>query len=496
MPQPVPSGLVHRLLADAAADCPHAIAVQDARGAWTYRQVAELADLIARRLAGLGHGERVVAMLPNRREAVPLWFGCARAGAILVPVHPGTKSYRLSAILGDAEPALVLVEDDQVATVRALTSARVLGLTEFWRELDAEHGELPAEPAPGDVVTLIYTTGSTGTAKAVVCPHAPTVFAARAISGVLGYRPEDVVYCAVPLAFDYGLYQILLATIARAELVLAPGEDSLRLLRGVRATGATVVPLVPSLARTLIALAVRTPGPSAVRLFTNTGETLPPAVTGQLRTHFPGARVALMFGTTECKRISVQEPDADLTKPGALGKPLPGTEVTIVDAGGAALPAGQTGEIVVAGRHVMAGYWRAPELTSVTFRPDGPGGALRLHTGDHGWLDEDGQLYFAGRRDSLFKRRGVRTSTAEIEAAALDVPGVTAAVVLAPDDDRDLTICAVTGLGPDEVLSALAERLESEKVPSVCQVLADLPLTPNGKAARRQVARQIAVEER
>jgi acyl-CoA synthetase (AMP-forming)/AMP-acid ligase II len=235
----------------------------------------------------------------------------------------------------------------------------------------------------------------------------------------------------------------------------------------------------------LTTLAERDPCPSDVRLFTNTGAALAPATIDALRSRFPGAQVARMFGTTECKRISIMPLESERERPTSVGLPLPGTDVVILDDAARPRPSGQTGEIVVGGPHVMAGYWRAPAITARTFRRDDPAGRVWLHTGDYGHLDEDGYLYFEGRRDDMFKHKGARVSTLEIEAAAMDIPGVRGAVAMPPADGHGLEIRVATELPPHTVLRELAARLESAKVPSVCHVVAEIPLTLNGKNERR-----------
>jgi acyl-CoA synthetase (AMP-forming)/AMP-acid ligase II len=142
----------------------------------------------------------------------------------------------------------------------------------------------------------------------------------------------------------------------------------------------------------------------------------------------------------------------------------------------------------------MSGYWRAPELTAGNFRRDDATGATRLHTGDYGWLDADGFLYFSGRRDDVFKRKGTRMSTIEIEAAAMNVPGVHAAAVVPPAAGHDLAICVETDLAPHAVLRELAQRLEPAKVPAICRVVEELPLNTNGKHSGPELVR--LVEER
>jgi acyl-coenzyme A synthetase/AMP-(fatty) acid ligase len=197
-------------------------------------------------------------------------------------------------------------------------------------------------------------------------------------------------------------------------------------------------------------------------------------------------RVVRQFGQTECKRISIMPPEQDSDRPDSVGRPLPGTRVLILDAEGQPLPVGQTGEIVVTGPHVMPGYWRAPELTARTFRRD-EHGSLRLHTGDYGRLDEDGYLYFEGRRDDMFKRKGIRMSTIEIESAAMDIPGVRAAAAVPPTGKHDLALFVDSDLRPHTILRELANRLEPAKVPAICHVVTDFPLTLHGKNERKQL---------
>jgi acyl-CoA synthetase (AMP-forming)/AMP-acid ligase II len=335
-----------------------------------------------------------------------------------------------------------------------------------------------------DPALLLYTSGTTATPKAVVCPHAAVRFVTGAIAAVLGYRDDDVVFCRLPLSFDYGLYQVFLGAHAGAEVVLAANTSNAGLLAAVRGSGATVVPVVPSLATMLVTLAARDRRPASVRLFTNTGAALAPAATARLRAAFPGAAVALMYGITECKRVTVQPPDEDLVRPGTVGPALPGTEVLVLDEAGEPVPALAVGEIVVRGGHVMAGYWRAPELTARTYRRCPRTGEVRLHTGDYGFLDADGYLTFVGRRDEIFKRNGVRASTVEIEAAAADIPGVDSAALLPPDDRRDMVLFVAGDRPPAAVLRELSARLEAAKVPSDCRPVAAIPLTANGKPDR------------
>ncbi|KAB7834288.1 class I adenylate-forming enzyme family protein [Streptomyces mobaraensis] len=486
---------VYDLLTRAAGEHPDRPAVRDAAGRWSYAQLAAHSRRTAAWLAGrgVGHGDRVMVRLASGREYLALLYGTLALGAVLVPVNPAMRDFQLRGVIEDAEPALVVTDPAHTDAVRALTGRPVLGLDEAWAEIAEQ------EPAPvtttaisRDVALLMYTSGTTSRPKAVVSEHAQVLAATRAVAARLRYRADDVVYCRLPLSFDYGLYQVFLAALAGAEIVV-PGEvPDVMLLRGIRETAATVVPLVPSLSEMLVRLAARDPEPTSVRLFTNTGAALPPPSVAALRAAFPGASVSLMYGITECKRVSILEPDEDLDRPGSVGRPLPDTEVLVVDDGGRPLPPGETGEFVVRGPHVMSGYWRAPEQTARRFRRCERTGEVRLFTGDYGHRDAEGHLYFSGRRDDIFKRLGMRVSTLEVEAAALDVPGVREAVALAPDGSRDLTLFVVGGPEPAEVRRELRARLEAAKVPAAVLTVPAIPLTGNGKPDRKALAAGLA----
>jgi acyl-CoA synthetase (AMP-forming)/AMP-acid ligase II len=493
------TGRLHGLLDDAAHRRPEAVAVRDERGVWTYAELAAHSHRVAAwmRGRGVGRGDRVLLRTASRREQIAVLFGASRAGAIIVPVHRDTKQFMLRDLIADAEPALAILHDDDQDGWSALDGRPGTEVTRLWSELgDPAAGDHGVEVGiAADPCLMIYTSGSTSRPKAVVSNHAQVVFAATAIAARLGYRPDDVIFVRLPLSFDYGLYQVFLAMLSTAALVFNDSSPDFTLARQIRDCGATIIPVVPSIAAVLVTLAGRrraTDGagpPDRVRLFTNTGAALNPQLVAGLRAAYPAASVCLMFGITECKRVSVLEPDGDLTRPGSVGTALPGTEVLILDESGALLPPGAVGEIVVRGPHVMTGYWQAPELTAARFRADPRTGERRLHTGDYGHLDEDGHLYFSGRRDDIVKRRGMRVSITEIEAAVAAVPGVReCAVVHRPEGDR--LVAWVTGpVEPDDLIRHLATWLDAARLPDACRVLDELPLTPNGKIDRKALLR-------
>ncbi|MER7129008.1 class I adenylate-forming enzyme family protein [Streptosporangium saharense] len=471
------------LLAAAAHDHAPAATLGGTTITWAdlHRDALRHASLLSS--LGVQRGDRVAIQLRPSLDVLPLIFGCARVGAPFVILHDQVHGPALDHVLGDAAPALFVGDDPS-----ALTRARAAGVPvlEPDRLTGAAPGELGPEPLAVDPVCLIYTSGSTGLPKAVVSTHGQMVFAARAIQECLAYREDDVVFLCLPLSFDYGLYQVFLALLARAKVHLAePSQIGPMLVRGLREAGATVLPAVPSLAQGLARLLRRSEsGLPSLRLLTNTGAAMPDGALAALRDALPALRVHLMFGLTECKRATIMPVDEDLRRPGACGFALPGTEVFTVDDDGQRLPPGEIGEITVRGPNVMAGYWRRPELTAARF-PRADDLFPELRTGDYGRVDADGFLYFSGRRDDQYKANGFRVSAAEVEAACQRVSGVVAAAVLPPGGDRAKPVLFYVGdLTPDQVVKQLREEIEPYKAPDWCVAVAALPLNRNGKVDR------------
>jgi acyl-CoA synthetase (AMP-forming)/AMP-acid ligase II len=490
----MPFPCTHDLLDDAAARYPDRPAVSSGSEVLSYAAVRTVSLRLASYLirCGVGRGDRVVIALPPGVLLPPLLYACSRIGAVFVVIGDHSPAPVCAHVLADCAPVLILTDAAGLRNQAGRTGLPRRGLADLrTAAADPSPPEPPGRPVSADPVCFIYTSGSTALPKAVVSTQLQVTFAVHAIQDQLGYEPGDKVYCALPLSFDYGLYQVFLSTLAGAELYLAPGEAGGQgLLADLRSSQASVLPAVPPLARNLALLLTR-PGavPPALRLLTNTGAAMPATVLADLRRRLPGLRVQLMYGLTECKRATIMAADEDLRRPGSCGRALPGTDVFTVDAAGVRLLAGETGEIVVRGPNVMAGYWRRPDLTAQRFRR-ADGLFPELHTGDYGWLDEDGYLYFAGRRDDLYKERGYRVSATEIEAAAHRVPGVRVAVVLPPlTAGEGATLLVESNLSGPEVLSRLRDELDESKVPSRCVIVPKVPINGHGKVDRGALVR-------
>lgn len=488
---PAEPTLLHDVLDAAARTWPDRPAVTAGGTTLTYRDLADASRRIALWLnkADVHCGMRIVVVTPSCLLQPVLLYAASRIGAAISLLHEQTNERALERVLADCTPAL-LVSDDLAgpAYARGIPVVSAAELGEHVLAAGVPNFPDGWRPLPVDPLFLIYTSGTTAGPKAVVSTHQQVVFAVRAIQSVLCYREFDIVYCPLPMSFDYGMYQLFLGAASGAHVWLGrPAEVGPGLLSDLDSAKATVLPAVPAVAEALARLVRRRPDAAPpLRLLTNTGAAMPAPVLATLREAIPGLRVQLMFGLTECKRATIAPPDADLERPGTSGLALPGTEVFAVDEAGCRLGPGETGEITVRGPNVMAGYWGEPGLTARRFfRRDGLFPELR--TGDHGWLDEDGHLYFVGRHDDLYKERGFRVSATEVEAAAQRLAGVSSAAVQPPAADRPAVLVAVSDQAPEEILAGMREEIEEFKIPGRCLVVDRLPLTGNGKVDRKAV---------
>lgn len=493
--------------AAAAAPTKEALVVDGGARRMTFAELRVSANALAARLHALGieRGERVALLLPNGAEAAIAIYGTLRAGAAVVPLNPTIKADKLAYVLRDCAAAAV-VTDAALEPVARAACAQSPSVRHVLTELPGDRGALPASPISVDLAAIVYTSGSTGRPKGVTLTHANMTFAAGAIVAYLEMGADDRVLCVVPLSFDYGLYQLLMCVRVGATLILEKGfafpGRVLDLLDRERVTG---FPGVPTIFQVLTAAGGGDPvvhDLPHLRFITNTAAALAPATIDALRAAFPDAQVYSMYGLTECKRVAWLPPAQLDTRPDSVGIPIPGTEAWIEDDDGRRVAPGEVGELVVRGAHVMQGYWNDPQATAERLRPGRWPWERVLATGDLFRTDEEGFLYFVGRRDDIIKSRGEKVAPREVEAVLHALDGVrTAAVVGAPDRLLGEAIVAYVvphegaELRPAALRRVCAERLEDYMVPARVELRDTLPTTPNGKIDRRALAEQAAFAE-
>lgn len=447
---------------------------------------------------GVRPGDRVLIVSENRIELPLLILAASRAGAVFSVLSPQIPPLAFERIVRQCEPSLILLSEARGDLLSEAGQVRTLVIERDDEALCSNPQAALPERAGGDALAfLVFTSGSTGTPRGVMLSHANVDFVTRAIMARLCYREDDRIGVFLPLAFDYGLYQVFYAMMTGAALFVGrPEMAGPELPRLLARHEITVLPGVPSLFAGLIKMQSWRPVElPKLRLLSNTGDHLPVTHVRQLQKLFPDARVFPMYGLTECKRVSILMPEELDAHEGSVGRALDGTEVWAESPEGDRLTPGLVGELMVKGPHVGLGYWRAPEETAKRYRflPDG---TRVLVTGDFGSVDAGGFIHFQARSDFMIKHKGHRLSPVEVEEAACSLAQVSAAGCI-KDEARD-KLClfvSLSGGRPDDavILSGLAGLLEAAKVPDRLIVLPELPRTPNQKVDRK--ALRVLLEE-
>ncbi len=498
---PVPARLVHSvtdLLDDQVRRRPHGVAMEDGKRAVTYAELRDLATGQAAALAdaGVARGDRVAVAVPRGIDALAVFLGVQLLGAVSIFVSDFSKPAQIVHILRDSGARAFVTDAPQRAPADRPEDVVVLA-----------PGGRGVPPRPTGTVTgrdlaaLFYTSGSTGMPKGVMFTRENLVRGAEIVGAYLELGPADRVLSVLPWSFDYGFNQVLSTMSAGGTVVVAPSShapDICRLLADRHITGLAGVPPLWEVLVGRFSPFLRQQLPE-LRYVTNSGGVLRPGTLAAIRKAHPDTRVFLMYGLTEAFRSTYLPPELIDQCPDSMGREIPGTEILVLDATGRPCGPGEVGELVHRGPTVAAGYWNAPEATSRVFRPhpNAPPGAVGetvVYSGDFVRRGEDGLLYYVGRRDELFKRRGMRVNPTEIESFLLGTGLVTHAVVFAaPADGPDPDVVAVvvlpedSGAGPAELAAACREGLPAFQRPSRVVVRTELPRTTSGKIDRTAV---------
>ena len=506
--------LVHEFLEESGRRLPEKVCLVHRGTRLTYADVETRANRLAQALKtqGIARGDRVGIFLDNSAEAVVAIFAALKAGAAFVPINPTAKRNKLEYLIGNCRPAALVTHGGKLSTVLPACRGRVPliiavdpppgtpDVIDFAALVD--HG--PAAPPESAVIDLdlaavIYTSSSTGPAKGVMLSHLNMVAAADSITTYLGSREDDVILDILPISFDYGLYQVLMAFRMGATVILGKPlvfvNEALDLIESERVTGFPGVPTIFSLLLGMKDLQRR--DFSSLRYITNTAAALPVPHIRQLREIFPNVKLFSMYGLTECKRVSFLPPELIDQKPDSVGRAMPNEETSIVDEAGDRVATQQVGELVVRGSNVMLGYWELPEESAACLRPGRYPGERVLYTGDLFRMDEEGDLYFVGRKDDIIKSRGEKVSPREVESVIHGLGGVReVAVVGVPDPVLGEAVKAFvvledgSKLTVEEILRYCAANLENVLMPKSVEIGASFPITPTGKVDKLELKRR------
>ena len=516
-----PALLLHELALNRAERAPAATALLDGDTRLDYGALATEIRRTAAALRALGvaPGERIAVHSPKRSEAVIAFFAASLAGAVLVPLHPTLKPAQIRHILADCAATILVTTAAGLAAFREAPADSVRhvivmgdeagvadssGLSVLtWQQLPAGPTVMPSR-IDTDVAAILYTSGSTGRPKGVVLTHRNLLAGAASVNAYLEHTSDDVLLAVLPFSFDAGFSQLTTAFASGACVALTNylvPADVLRALESYPVTGLAGVP-------SLWAPLSRLPWPDAVttrlRYVTNTGGPMPGTTLGRLRALLPHTRIFLMYGLTEAFRSTYLPPEQLDHRPLSIGKAIPNTDVRVLNDAGAECAPGEHGELVHRGSLVAQGYWNDPERTARRFRPlpatDGrtvP--EMAVWSGDTVYRDDEGFLYFVGRRDDMIKSSGFRISPAEVEEAAYGAAAVTecAAVGVAHAELGQAVVLVCTAAPADAeaeeaILAACRRSLPGYMVPRAIVFRDSLPRTTTRKIDRRALADSLA----
>ncbi|MBK3580722.1 AMP-binding protein [Streptomyces sp. MBT65] len=458
----------------------------------TYAETRTAAATMAGALAerGCGPGDRVAVMAGNRIEFVDLFLGCAWLGAVLIPLNTGLRGEGLRQVLRAAEPQFPLVDEESAARVVA---AGFQG--ELWvvggGNVPAP-GMTPAVPAaqmrPDDTAFVLFTSGTTGVARGVRCPHAQTVWWGRNVSDSLRLTADDVLYTCLPLFHTNALNTLAHAMAVGASCVIDERFSASRYWERVAGAGATVVYLLGAMVPMLLA---QPPGPGdrAHRARRGLSPATPGSTWEPFRARF-GVTLVDGFGSTETNLVIGSTPEEQ--RPGYVGTVRDGFSARVVDELLMPVADGVAGELVVRSAREFAfctGYLGEPEPAPTAWR----------RTGDRVVREPDGWFRFVDRIKDVIRRRGENVSSQEVESVVRAHPAVAdAAAFPVPSELAEDEVMVAVGAAPGQVLDLrelvrhCADELPPFAVPRYLDSVPELPLTETGKV-RKAVLRERGV---
>ncbi|MBC8184865.1 AMP-binding protein [candidate division KSB1 bacterium] len=482
----------------------------------TYQEINKYANQLANALidSGIERGDRVAIYMPNSVEVVISIFAVLKAGGVFIVINHSTKTDKLKYILNNSGAKAFVcssfVNNILFSSKKTLPLKMVISNdTSLGKKHEIEHftfkhvfDNYPATQPDNqnidvDLAALIYTSGSTGLPKGVMMTHSNIISAATSITQYLENTCDDIIINTLPLSFDYGLYQMLMAFKMGATLILEHSFSyPFAIIDKILKEKVTGFPIVPTMAVLLLQLeSLKDFDFSHLRYISNTAAHLPSIHIKKLREIFPKTKIYCMYGLTECKRVSYLPPDQIDVRPNSVGKGMPNEEVYLVNEKGERIGAGEVGELVVRGSNVMKGYWGLPKETDEMLKPGLFPGEKALYTGDLFKMDEEGYLYFISRKDDIIKTKGEKVSPKEVENVIYKMGGISEVAVIGTDDEilgQAIKAFVVSSNGrafsEKEIKKYCSKNLEDFMVPSMVEFRSSLPKTTSGKIKKAELS--------
>jgi len=493
---PAESRTLPALLERAAEREPARVLARDEQRSLT---CAEALELVARRAAtlvdaGVGFGDRVAVLSENRLDVIELWLACAWLGAVIVPLNTALRGPQLEHVFADAEPTVLALESQLVERLDYVGNAPA----QKW--ILGQDVPPPGEPVdrtvigPGDPAVILYTSGTTGPSKGVLCPQAQWYWWAVKTGGILGVRSGDVLYTNLPLFHTNALNTFVQALVYDATFFIGPRFSASRFWPRIVDAEATVTYLLGTMVHIL---AKRDADPDELRhrVRIALAPATPAALYEPVRERF-GIELVDGWGSTETNVVLSTAVDG--APAGSMGGITPGFDARVVDENDEEVSPGTPGELVVRSDDPFAfslGYNRLPAATVEAWRN------LWFHTGDRVVRDVDGWFWFVDRLKDSIRRRGENISSYEVEAVLTAHPDVAAAAVVpvpAVEGEDEVLAFVVPRSGaqpsPEELMGFCEPRLAYFAIPRYVEFLDELPLTPNGKVEKYRLRERGVVD--
>lgn len=466
----------------------------------TYTELQERVNKFASFIShkGLKKGDRVAIYLPRSIDAVVALFATWLNGCVGVIINDVLKKQQVNYIIDHSGASLIISNEKMLSSIEPISLKKEAIARIDQTSTNPVNASFP-KVIGSDVALIIYTSGSTGMPKGVILSHTNLISGAYIISDYLKLNQNDIILSLLPFSFDYGLNQLLTAVLVGGTLVIQNSvfpADICKTLLTENITGMAGVPLLWQQLAHERSPFIKKQFPS-LRYITNSGGRMPESLTRLFRKCHPHVQIYLMYGLTEAFRSTYLPPSEVDVRPTSMGRAIPNVEILLLNDKREKCKPGEVGEVVHRGACVALGYWRDEKNTAERFGylafPE-HGGVYKervVFSGDYAKMDEEGYLYYVGRKDQMIKSHSVRVSPEEIEAFLFASSMLSHAVVFAvPKNEVEQSIIAAivpkdhSNFDNNQLLAYCKTEMPDYMIPSDIWLIGTIPQTSTGKPDR------------
>ncbi len=467
---------------------------------YTYSRIYNKVNVLASLMydEGVKSGDRVLVFLDNSAEYIAVYFGILRLNAIIVPINKSVSLESIQYIIEETSPQCIITNRIFMLRLQSkidLKQGNMIDIDRIWETEMVLKPDFPITLEGDDErpAMILYTSGTTRMPKGVTLTHKNLLANTASIVQYLGLTKEDSLLAVVEFSFSYGNSHLLTHTKVGGKLVIENRVSyPLIVLEQIYKSEASGFATVGSYINILLKQdGLKDYHFKYLRYITFAGESTSVEDVKRLNEIAPHLKIFVMYGQTEASpRLSYLDPELIYKKAGSIGKGIPGVTLKVVKEDGMETAAGEIGEIIASGDNIMKGYWNNEEETKAVIK-DG-----WLYTGDLAVTDEDGYIYFKGRKDDIIKYFGHRISPVEIETAINSCENILESAVIGIENSKGKQIKAVVvpknSLACIEDINAHVRKiLPAFMRPHIIEFVDELPRTSNGKIKRSELRKEI-----